>query len=123
MEENPLVVNRIKTPDGTILQSKYRHDFQKHDDKNGETYILDGGIDYIKSSINKVPAENLNLYLNDNFEEIRKFYFINSLADNYLYKISDDVLNTLNNIKLSNKILEILIKKELIYRFNNNIKI
>ena len=124
MKENPLLVNRIKTPDGTILQSKHRHDYQSYKDKNGETYILDGGIDYIKSSINKEKATSLHLYLNDDFNEIRKYFYndyffkeksLSELPDTYLEQLQ-------KNIK-KDQILVILLEKELIYRFNNNIKI
>jgi hypothetical protein len=44
--------NSIKCPDGVILTSRHRHDFKSHKDKNGDTYINDGGIDYIKKKIN-----------------------------------------------------------------------
>ena len=40
--------NAIKTPDGTIIESKHRHDFVCHKDKNGNTYCVDGGLDYLK---------------------------------------------------------------------------
>lgn len=40
--------NAIKTPDGTIIESKYRHHFVCHKDKNGNIYCVDGGLDYLK---------------------------------------------------------------------------
>lgn len=65
--------SRIRTPDGTILQSFHRHDYKEHEDAvSGETYILDGGIDYIRGSINKVPAEDLTVYADDPFEVKRE---------------------------------------------------
>lgn len=67
-----MYASRIRTPDGTILQSFHRHDYKKHEDANGETYILDGGTDYIRGSINNVPAESLVIYTDDPFEVKRE---------------------------------------------------
>lgn len=44
--ERKLLVNRIQTPDGTILTSKSVHDYVTHTDANGEEYIL-GLVYYI----------------------------------------------------------------------------
>ena len=44
-----LIRNAMMCPDGTIIESKHRHDYQVHkigDDK----YVVDGGLDYIKRS-------------------------------------------------------------------------
>lgn len=61
--------SRIRTPDGTILQSFYRHNYVEHVDAiSGETYMLDGGIDYCRTSVNKIPAESLAVYNKDSFE-------------------------------------------------------
>ena len=66
-----LILNRIRTPDQTILTSRHRHDFKSHKDKNGEIYMNDGGIDYIKRSVNIKPYEDLSLYTTDSFEKLR----------------------------------------------------
>jgi hypothetical protein len=44
--------NRMRTPDGTILESKHRHDYVTHLDANGNEYMLDGGLSYVRSSAN-----------------------------------------------------------------------
>jgi hypothetical protein len=66
-----LIKNSIMTPDGTILTSRHRHDYQSHKDKNSEIYVNDGGIDYLKRSINKEPYIDLSLYSDDSFEKLR----------------------------------------------------
>lgn len=71
-----IVANMIKTPDGTILQSKNRHDYVTHVDKvTGETYMVDGGISYLRRSLNKVPALELSVY-EDACHEIKRRYFV-----------------------------------------------
>lgn len=45
-----LVKNCIETPDGTILYSRNKSDYQSHLDENGKTYFTDGGLDYVRCS-------------------------------------------------------------------------
>ena len=47
-----LIRNSIQTPDGTILESKHRHDYRTHMDENGKFYMVDGGLDYCRCSYN-----------------------------------------------------------------------
>jgi len=63
-----LLVNKWKCKDGTILQSKHRHDYVSHTDANGEFYFVDGGISYIRHSGNMEP---LLVYTTSPHEEIR----------------------------------------------------
>lgn len=48
----PLVFrNAIMTPDGTILESKHRHDYVTHTDtKDGQFYMVYGGRAYLRRS-------------------------------------------------------------------------
>ncbi len=39
---------RIRTPDGTVLESESVHHFVSHTDKNGEWYFVDGGKHYVR---------------------------------------------------------------------------
>ena len=67
-----LVLNRIRTPDQTVLTSRHRHDFVSHKDKNGEIYICDGGTEYIRRSINTEAYTDLSLYSDDPFVKLRE---------------------------------------------------
>lgn len=68
-----LLVSRIQTPDGTILTSKHVHDYVCHDDViSKEHYILDGGSEYQRTSLNVVKAKDISIYTDSPFEEIRE---------------------------------------------------
>ena len=70
-EERKLIANRIQTPDGTILWSRHVHDYISYEDKNGETYMLDGGNEYIRTSVNKEEAKTLAVYDDAPYDEQR----------------------------------------------------
>ncbi len=70
-----MLAQRIRTPDGTILQSFNRHDYKTHlDAKTGETYMVDGGLDYCRGIANVVPAESLCVFVGDDFQHIRSAF-------------------------------------------------
>ena len=68
-----VVYNAIKTPDGTVLISRHRHDYATHVDSIGkEAYMTDGGTGgYVRRSVNIIPAEDLTIYADDDFELVR----------------------------------------------------
>lgn len=69
-----LLVSVLITPDGTILQSYNRHDYVTHEDKNGGTYMLDGGTDYVRSTTNKTPGKYITLDTESDHGEVRKWF-------------------------------------------------
>ena len=71
--DKQLIYNAIKTPDGTVLVSYHRHDYKTHIDDNKEKYMIDGGLEYIRTSVNKIPAESLAVYDDEPFTKIREF--------------------------------------------------
>ena len=70
--EKQIVLNRIQTPDGTILTSYNTHDFKTHDDLNGKTYGVDGGTSYLRRIGDIEDCVELSLYSTDDFKVIRE---------------------------------------------------
>lgn len=135
--ERKLLVSRIKTPDGTILTSRHVHDYVTHEDKNGLTYMLDGGDEYQRFYLNdNEPHEDVSIYTDDPFEVIRKHYYRGSRGKNgdeplkyvplcemsdewiknciiYNYELGEDIFCLSNSYYM----------EELIYRRDKNIEI
>lgn len=124
-----IIRNAIMTPDGTYLRSYHRHDYKEHKDAlTGETYIVDGGYDYLRRSINTIPPISLDVYLSDPFEMIREAFVWKSYGKNYEHlpdgiyiKLCDmttehirAILETQTQIK--GTYVEMLFKKELVLR-------
>ena len=119
-----LVLNRIRTPDQTVLTSRNRHDFVSHKDKNGELYYTDGGLSYLKRSVNKEPYEDLSLYSDDPFEILRENITWGSRGKNgdeelHYKPISNMSNNHINSILSQYKLVDYLkevFEKEISYR-------
>ena len=120
-----LIKNSIRTPDGTVLTSRHRHDYQSHKDtKSNEIYINDGGTSYIRRSINEVPYEDLSLYSTDSFEKLREGIEWGNYGKNgdepLQYKsISNMSSNHINSILSQLKLaeyMEELFQKEISFR-------
>lgn len=124
-----IIRNAIMTPDGTYLRSHNRHDYRQHLDKfTGETYIVDGGNDYLRRSINTTPAEDLTVYLSDPFDVVRDAFVWKSYGKNMEHlpngiyiKLCDmetdhirAILETQTQIR--GNYVEMLFKKELVLR-------
>jgi hypothetical protein len=75
-KEKPLIVyNAIETPDGTLLVSEHIHDFKTYKDRNGLTYMVDGGKAYQRRNVHEnAPYIERSLYSNDSFELIRQYF-------------------------------------------------
>jgi hypothetical protein len=75
MEDKRIILNQIKTPDGTILKSMHRHDYVTHTDANGLEYMVDGGSEYLRRTVHEeAPYEELTVYEDAPFEEIRESF-------------------------------------------------
>jgi hypothetical protein len=70
-----IVSNRIRTPDGTILESMHRHDYVSYTDANGLEYMVDGGLDYLRRNVHEnAPYEELSVYSIDSHMLIREVF-------------------------------------------------
>lgn len=70
-----VIANALITPDGTVLQSYHRHDYKTYVDKvTNEEYMIDGGTDYCRSNINKVPAKYIAVTMDDPHETRREWF-------------------------------------------------
>lgn len=125
MNEN-IVANIVQTPDGTILWSRYTHDYVTHQDVNGEFYMIDGGPSiYTRTSVNNTPFKSLYVFDTDSWEKQRQV-ILRGTFDAKGYRVWIPLA------KLSNDHIKNLIKdypdrssykKEFEYRKENNIQI
>lgn len=124
-----LICNRIMTPDGTILESKYTHDYVSYVDMNGETYFVDGGLDYQRCSVNKIPYTNISIYSDAPFSTIRQYLKRGTFDKdgNRIWKplceLSDSHLNNILDYYPKPNWFTEYVKQEIEYRKENNIKI
>lgn len=69
------LANRIRTPDGTILESMHRHDYVTYIDANGKEYMVDGGLDYLRRNIHDdAPYTELSILSSDEHSVIREVF-------------------------------------------------
>jgi len=81
METKRILLNSIKTPDGTVLVSRHRHDFVTYKDKNGQSYAVDGGTDYLKRMFDKPDFKELSKYDDGKHTTRRKYLYWGSNYD------------------------------------------
>ena len=69
-----IVYNALCTPDGTVIESTHRHDYQTYVDANGKTYMVDGGLSYVRHSDNGDEIL-LTKYEDQPHDQIREYVF------------------------------------------------
>lgn len=73
MNTPKLIANRVRTPDGTILQSFNRHDFKGYTQADGNTYFVDGGLEYQRRGGTTIPID-ISVYSDAPHKEIREVF-------------------------------------------------
>ena len=75
MSEARIVSNRIRTPDGTVLESRHRHDYVTYVDANGKEYMVDGGLEYLRRNVHDdAPYEELSVYDDAPYALVREVF-------------------------------------------------
>ena len=71
-----ILYNAIRTPDGTVIESTHRHDYVTYEDANGHTYMVDGGLAYLRRNhVPEAPYEELSVSTEDlDFSEVRDLF-------------------------------------------------
>lgn len=86
-----ILINQIQTPDGTIIRSHHRHDYVSYTDKNGNTYSVDGGKEYLKRGFTIKDYFELSILEYDSFEKIRLYWKLDN--DIYLCDLDQSELD------------------------------
>lgn len=124
-----LLYNAIRTPDGTVLVSRHRHDYKTYIDKNGFEYMVDGGLDYQRFNVvDQAPHENLSV-VDDGLHTTRREHLcwgknydkdMNRLSETQWIPImdmdTDHIKAVLENIKNLSPFYKEVFENELEYR-------
>ncbi len=138
-----IILNSIKTPDGTVLISHRRHDYIEHlDRKTNKYYSIDGGMHYLKRGGDNDYIE-LSVYDDADFDIIRtslyrynvhtsKYTLLKDMSDSWLknvIKYHNGLIDMFSDLKTSEHYSNIediewinsFYVTELEYRKNQNI--
>lgn len=123
MSSNKIVSGMI-TPDGTVLISHHRHDMVAHKDKNGEVYFLDGGLEYVRCSVNTILPQFISVLTTDPHAKKREWfewgtYGVDGKSPLSYIKLKDMTTDHINAVlktqKLSNNVIN-MFNNELTWR-------
>lgn len=128
-KKKQLVANIWQTPDGTILWSRFRHDYVHYVDANGEEYSVDGGNDYCISLVNQEKMKSLCVYNTDPWDLQRQYILRGTFDENVnriwvpLCKLSDDHLQEIIKYCEDSGHSTEIYEKEIEYRKENNLSV
>ena len=124
MSNRQILVNKIRCPDGTILESRHRHDYVIHHDVADNKYMVDGGLDYLRRGGSGYT--DLSFYYGDEHNLVREHFSWGSrgisgrdpLTYILLKDITESHLEALIEYTISSPVKEInmLFKDELVFR-------
>lgn len=130
-----LVASRWRTPDGTLLESKFTHDYVSHTDTvSGEFYFVDGGTAYVRMSENTVKMTDCCVWSTDPISVVRQYYrrgtfdsagnriwaLLKNLSDGHLVNLVRDFSSSPERL-LNPSVMQYV--RELAYRFENDITV
>lgn len=97
MNNKHILLNRIQTPDGTIITSTNRHNFVTHRDKNGYMYAVDGGRAYQRIITDRSDYKNLVIYFEDPIEVVREYFTWGTYGKSGTSDLQQKLLRDLTN--------------------------
>lgn len=102
-KERRLIANRWQCPDGTILESKHRHDYVQHLDKvTGNVYALDGGLNYIRYTPGMI---DVSVYTDSPHELQREFFTWGTRGQHGKQKLKRVALRDMSTEHIKNVLL------------------
>lgn len=129
-ENRRLVSNKIRTPDGTVIQSFHVHDYVTYIDENGKEYMVDGGLEYLRRNVHKdAPYDELSVYDDDDYNIVRNEFRWGTRGKDGKQPLTFVKLSEMSNahiVSILDKFhtrYDYLFKKELEYRKDNEIVI
>lgn len=110
-----LIRNAIETPDGTIIQSKHRHDYVTYVDSNGKEYMVDGGLEYLRRSAHEDQIDR-SLYDNEPHTIQREILTWGSYGPNGDQPLKINLISEMSNNHIEAVLLNVSGTSEVIYR-------
>ena len=110
-----LVYNALRTPDGTVIESLHRHDYVTYDDANGKSYMVDGGLNYLRRSANGDEVD-LSVSLDQGILAAREALSWGSNGKN-----GDEPLRLIKLCKMTNNHIKACLKTQ--FNMHPNIKL
>ena len=130
-DNQKILYNAIRTPDGTILHSKHVHDYITYTDKNGYEYMIDGGNEYLRYNVVKeAPPTFLTVYDDGKHETRRQYIYwgVNYTKEMILLpktlwkpimELNTDHIQAILDGNYGGEHIRELLKEELNYRLKN----
>ena len=69
LDNKQILVNMIKCPDSTILESRSTHDYQTHTQEDGQEFMVDGGLEYLRRSGEGYEELSMTMEAVDDYED------------------------------------------------------
>ena len=93
-----LLVNKIICPDGTVLESRHRHDYQEHEQEDGRVYLVDGGLDYQRIGFSDTEFTNCTYHVGDDHSKIREHFTWKSILDENGERLEQPIYRKLKDL-------------------------